>query len=61
MGTNVRYTCGHASLMTAFLRSAKLEGCILGKNTKIGAKADLSKCVTQAGYEVAAAGEFTSL
>ena len=47
--------------MTAFLRSAKLEGCILGKNTKIGAKADLSKCVTQAGYEVAAAGEFTSL
>jgi len=25
---------------------------VLGKNTKIGAKAELSRCVTQAGYEV---------
>ncbi|KAG6897400.1 hypothetical protein C0992_001906 [Termitomyces sp. T32_za158] len=33
---------------------AKLEGCILGKNTKIGTKAELSRCVTQAGYEVGA-------
>ncbi|TRM69639.1 nucleotide-diphospho-sugar transferase [Schizophyllum amplum] len=33
---------------------AKLEGSILGKNTKVGAKADVSKCVTQAGYEVPA-------
>ena len=35
---------------------AKLEGCILGKNTKVGAKAELSRCVTQAGYEVDAGG-----
>jgi len=31
---------------------AKLDGCILGKNTKVGAKAELVRCVTQAGYEV---------
>ncbi|CAK5281460.1 unnamed protein product [Mycena citricolor] len=34
----------------------KLDGCILGKNTKVGAKGELVRCVTQAGYE-AAAGE----
>jgi len=33
---------------------SKLDGCILGKNTKVGAKAELVRCVTQAGYEVAA-------
>lgn len=37
--------------------SAKIDGCILGKNTKVGAKAELTRCVTQAGYEVAAAGK----
>ncbi|KII92286.1 hypothetical protein PLICRDRAFT_172390 [Plicaturopsis crispa FD-325 SS-3] len=37
---------------------AKLEGSILGKNTKVGAKADLGKCVTQAGYEVEAGESF---
>ncbi|KAJ6557193.1 UDP-3-O-glucosamine N-acyltransferase [Mycena sp. CBHHK59/15] len=31
---------------------AKLDGSILGKNTKVGAKAELVRCVTQAGYEV---------
>ncbi|KAJ6586808.1 UDP-3-O-glucosamine N-acyltransferase [Mycena vulgaris] len=31
---------------------AKLDGCILGKNTKVGVKAELVRCVTQAGYEV---------
>ncbi|KAG5635216.1 hypothetical protein H0H81_012020 [Sphagnurus paluster] len=31
---------------------AKIEGCILGKNTKVGVKAELSRCVTQAGYEI---------
>jgi translation initiation factor eIF-2B subunit gamma len=36
---------------------AKLEGCILGGNTKVGAKAELSKCVTQAGFEADAGGE----
>lgn len=36
---------------------AKLDGSILGKNTKVGAKAELQRCVTQAGYEVAAGGE----
>lgn len=38
------------------LNSAKLEGCILGAYTKVGAKADLSRCVTQPSYEVAAGG-----
>lgn len=37
--------------------SAKLESCLTGTNTKIGAKADLTKCVTQAGYEVDAGGK----
>jgi len=27
---------------------------VLGKNTKIGLKAELFRCVTQAGYEVSA-------
>jgi len=31
---------------------AKLDGCILGKSTKVGVKAELIRCVTQAGYEV---------
>jgi translation initiation factor eIF-2B subunit gamma len=31
---------------------AKLDGSILGKNTKVGAKAELIRCVTQPGYEV---------
>jgi len=31
---------------------AKLDGCLLGKNTQIGPKAELTRCVTQAGYEV---------
>ncbi|KAI0368336.1 UDP-3-O-glucosamine N-acyltransferase [Pilatotrama ljubarskyi] len=31
---------------------AKLDGCILGAYTKLGAKAELSRCVTQPGYEV---------
>ena len=35
---------------------AKLEGCILGAYTKVGAKADLSRCVTQPGYDVPAGG-----
>jgi len=31
---------------------AKLDSCILGKSTRVGIKAELTKCVTQAGYEV---------
>lgn len=31
---------------------AKLDGSILGKNTKVGAKSELVRCITQAGYEV---------
>ena len=38
-------------------RRAKLDGCILGKDTKIGAKAELVRCLTQAGYEVDAGGK----
>jgi len=33
---------------------AKLDGSILSKNTKVGAKSELIRCITQAGYEVAA-------
>ncbi|KAJ3562794.1 hypothetical protein NP233_g9353 [Leucocoprinus birnbaumii] len=33
---------------------AKIDGSVLGKNTKIGSKAELTRCVTQAGYEVSA-------
>ncbi|KAG1839266.1 hypothetical protein F4604DRAFT_1994228 [Suillus subluteus] len=31
---------------------AKLDGCILGNSTIVGSKAELVRCVTQAGYEV---------
>ncbi|KJA29073.1 hypothetical protein HYPSUDRAFT_128095 [Hypholoma sublateritium FD-334 SS-4] len=31
----------------------KLDNCILGKSTQVGHKAELIRCVTQAGYEVA--------
>lgn len=44
-----------------FCYRAKLEGCILGKSTKVGAKAELSRCVTQAGYQVDVGGEFNKL
>ena len=37
---------------------AKLEGCILGKNTRVGNKAELTRCVTQAAYEVGSGGKF---
>ncbi|KAJ3933302.1 MAG: hypothetical protein NXY57DRAFT_892292, partial [Lentinula lateritia] len=33
-------------------------GCILGKNTKVGAKAELTCCVTQARYEVGSGETF---
>lgn len=36
----------------------KLDGCILGKNTRVGPKAELTKCLTQAGFEVEAGGTF---
>lgn len=35
---------------------AKLDGCILGKNTKVRTKSELSRCVTQAGYEIGPGG-----
>jgi len=41
--------------------SAKLDGCLLGKNTQVGMKAELVRCVTQAGYEVNAGGEYYML
>jgi hypothetical protein len=43
------------SYLPAF--SAKLEGCILGRNTKVGARAELSRSLTQAGYEANAGGK----
>jgi translation initiation factor eIF-2B subunit gamma len=48
--------CRFCAGRTQRSRRAKLESCLIGKNTKIGAKADLSRCATQAGYEVEAAG-----
>ena len=36
--------------------SAKLDGSILGINTKVGSKSELVRCVTQAGYEVEEGG-----
>jgi len=30
----------------------KLDSCILGKNTQVGSKAELTRCITQAGYEI---------
>ena len=38
--------------MFFFFDSAKLDSCILGKNTKVGAKAELVRCITQAGFEI---------
>ncbi|KIL68986.1 hypothetical protein M378DRAFT_190807 [Amanita muscaria Koide BX008] len=31
---------------------ARLDSCILGKNSKIGAMSEITRCITQAGYEV---------
>lgn len=60
--STLNFLCIRFATLVAWLSmiagSAKLEGCILGKNTKVGAKAELVKCVTQAGYEVNAGGEF---
>lgn len=39
------------------LISVKLDNCILGKSTQVGQKAELTRCVTQAGYEVAKGGQ----
>ena len=39
------------------LSSAKIESCILGKGTQLGPKAELTRCVTQAGVEVGAGGK----
>jgi translation initiation factor eIF-2B subunit gamma len=39
---------------------AKLDGCILGNSTTVGSKAELVRCVTQAGYEVKDNGEPTT-
>jgi translation initiation factor eIF-2B subunit gamma len=50
--TSTTFTNAYPSL------SAKLEGCILGRNTKVAAKAELVRSLTQAGYEVEAGGMF---
>ena len=41
----------------SLLSSAKIESCILGKSTQVGPKAELTRCVTQAGFEVGAGGK----
>ena len=50
--TQQRYKLANASLSCR----ARLDNCILGKNTKIGRMAELVRCVTQAGYEVVPEG-----
>ena len=45
----------HSNSFFSFF-SAKLEGCILGRGTKVGSRAELVRCLTQAGYEVDAGG-----
>ena len=56
MGASAAKEKGVVVLIPHVYGRAKLDGCILGKNTKIGTKAELSRCVTQAGYEVDAGG-----
>lgn len=53
--------CKQILTYAACMFRAKLDGCILGANTKIGEKAELSKCVTQAGYEVGIGGTLSAV
>jgi translation initiation factor eIF-2B subunit gamma len=46
------YTQGMIKMMDR----VKLDNCILGKNTQVGSKAELTRCITQAGYEINAGG-----
>ena len=52
--------CGWTIFHSAELpsRRAKLDGSILGKNTKVGTKSELIRCITQAGYEVVPGGTY---
>lgn len=45
-------------ILLSIYRSAKLDGSVLGVRTKVGAKAELVRCVTQAAYEVDPGGEY---
>jgi translation initiation factor eIF-2B subunit gamma len=49
----------HAKIINCILldhciieEGVKLDSCILGKNSKIGTMSELTRCSTQAGYEV---------
>lgn len=53
----IRLASGLGTDRFATIRSAKLDGSILGMNTKVGTKAELIRCVTQAGYEVEDGGK----
>jgi ADP-glucose pyrophosphorylase len=46
----------HGSALIKMLDRVKLDNCILGKNTQVGSKAELTRCITQAGYEINAGG-----
>ena len=52
----VYYNINYPSLVLTSFLSAKLEGCILGRNTKVGAKAELTRCISCGGFEVNAGG-----
>lgn len=44
-------------LETDLKRRAKIEGCIIGRSTRVSSKAELVKSITQHGYEVEAGGK----
>lgn len=46
----------HRSALIKMMDRVKLDNCILGKNTQVGSKAELTRCITQAGYEINAGG-----
>ncbi|EJD02568.1 UDP-3-O-glucosamine N-acyltransferase [Fomitiporia mediterranea MF3/22] len=58
IGKNVRLTGCVLMEYCVVEDGAKLDGCILGKNTRVGVKAEVVKCVTQAGFEVEEGGVY---
>ena len=46
----------HGSALIKMTDRVKLDNCILGKNTQVGSRAELTRCITQAGYEINAGG-----
>jgi len=45
-------------VISVIAEGAKIDGCILSRYTRVGEKAELTKCQSQAGYEVEAEERF---